>query len=391
MGQGTIRNTRAVNTRAVNTAATQRSTSTETPATQDVQATSATTAAENAGTTAPAVTDQMDSAPSHRPQTGPAANTRSGGSGVLPFQIAERLPTAATATVSPAVGQGPDGPPRAEVASLLSTYGAPRLGRPAERVARWGAQVHDRMNAAATAGGGDVSKTVDVMLEKDIRRQVFLLEGGLKFYKKAYPSLEPLLVQAKALEDQLGLVKGTSSMHALAVEKGAPKAVIDVLAHHANTARAALETLVKNEWMPGKDGKIPAIATLVETFAATPWMSYDDDKKFVHKEFGRRLKGIEKVPYDMKQLQGDVGVHELRRNLRWVPIYAEALDGLVQTDPDRNPVKAYKPMLKEEIAESKFMRLPDAEYESKPIGVSKSLYAANMQLVLDFGDLKDRG
>lgn len=355
----------------------------QTNRTQQASGASALTTAEKPASNT--IRDEVDRSQTQRGiEGGPAANTPNPGSGVLPFQVADLLP-------ADVQGSGPKGPARPEVANLLATYGKERLGRPAERLARWGAIMHDRIATAASAHGGDVGKVVDGMIDKDIRRQVFLLEGGLKFYKKAYPELEPQLVKVKALEDVLGHVKGTSTMLALAKDKGAPKAVIDVLQHHADDARTRLETLVKQEWMPDESGQVPAIADLLNTFESVDWMSYKDDKSFVRKEFSRRLKKMGAVPYKMDELQGDVGVHELRRNLRWVPIYAEALDGLVQHDADNNPVKAYEPLLKEDISSSKYMNLPEADFEKKPVTVSKSLYAANMTLVGAFGALKDRG
>ncbi len=326
--------------------------------------------------------DGMDrDAPARRQPDAAAANTPTGGTGVLPFQVADLLPVDGK-------GAGPKGPARPEVASMLATYGKGRLGRPAERLTRWGALVHNLITEAA---GGGVSKVVDVMISKDIRRQVFLLEGGLKFYKKAYPELEPLLVQSKALEDVLGHVKGGNTMLELAQETGAPKEVIAVLQHHVDDARGRLEALVEKEWMPDADGQLPAMTTMLNTFESMDWMTGKDDKKFVRKEFARRLKKMGAVPYKMEELQGDFGVHELRRNLRWIPIYAEALDGLVQHDASVNPVKAYEPLLEKDISSSKYMNLPEGDFEKKPIKVSKSLYAANMTLVGAFGDLKDRG
>jgi len=103
----------------------------------------------------------------------------------------------------------------------------------------------------------------------------------------------------------------------------------------------------------------------------------------------RRLEKIATTPFDMHNLQG--GLHELRRNLRWFPIYTESLNGLVQLDPTKNPVKAYEPLLNVTLATSKYVDLPDDSREAGAIRISKSLYVALMQLTLDLGGLKDAG
>ncbi|MCP4501267.1 MAG: hypothetical protein GY822_15010 [Deltaproteobacteria bacterium] len=48
-------------------------------------------------------------------------------------------------------------------------------------------------------------------------------------------------------------------------------------------------------------------------------------------------------------------------------------------------------MLKTDLADSTFVRLPDAGHEVEPIHISKSLFVANMDLVLKFGAIKDGG
>ena len=290
--------------------------------------------------------------------------------------------------------QGPDGTPRPEVSALLKLYGAPRMGRPRERLLTWAAKIQ-----ALVGQGGSPKAIAGRMMDNDIRRQVFLLEGGLKFYKKRYPQLDGQKRVAKSLEDHLGWVSGARDMHALAVEKRAPSAVVAVLKRHVEEKEAALEALVAQQWSPDEDGQVPAIRDLLQTLSETPWDDYQTDKAYCRKELRRRLGKIQEMSelspseggYDMKQLQGDTGLHELRRNLRWMPIYAEALDGAVQLDAKRNPSKHYKKALGTALADSKYVRLPDADHELDPIAISKSLYVANMQLVRDFGALKDGG
>jgi hypothetical protein len=109
----------------------------------------------------------------------------------------------------------------------------------------------------------------------------------------------------------------------------------------------------------------------------------------VREELARRLEKIPATTYDMNDLQG--GLHELRRHLRWFPIFAESLNGLVQLDVRQNPVKAYEHFLTTPLATSKYMDLPSDAREANAFQVPKSLYAALMQVTLDLGALKDAG
>ncbi|MCP4502241.1 MAG: hypothetical protein GY822_19970 [Deltaproteobacteria bacterium] len=182
---------------------------------------------------------------------------------------------------------GPDGPARPEVAAFLSAYGAPRLGRPRERVLRWAAKVHELVSE--TAGQGkDAAGVVDVMMDKDIRGQVFLLEGGLKFYQERYG--DPIRGQkdsAKALEDLLGAVKGAKDYQKVGREHQVPASVQKVLDQAVLDSRGELDSLAKDRWMPDEHGQIPALKELVDTLQNTPWEDYDTDKQTVHGELAR--------------------------------------------------------------------------------------------------------
>lgn len=256
------------------------------------------------------------------------------------------------------VESGPERPLRPGVAELYERYGvAEPMGRPRERVLTWAAFVQDFISAA------EPGRLAEVMVEKDLRRQVFLLEGILKLYRKEYPELRPVFDEAKKLEDLLGDFKAPRDQLAALEGSAAPPEVWTALQAQAEEAKAALEGYVAERWTPDDNGRIPAVATLLETLGGIDWADDAADRKFLAKKLGKELKEILETPYDMDQLQGELGMHELRRDLRWFPISVESLDGLVQLDETRNPVKAYEPLLETDLARSKFVRLPDASLE----------------------------
>jgi hypothetical protein len=78
----------------------------------------------------------------------------------------------------------------------------------------------------------------------------------------------------------------------------------------------------------------------------------------------------------MYVLQGNHGLHELRRQLRWLPIFAVSLDGLVITSDEHNPVKEYRALASSAVAESPYARLPEPIREDRPIAISRSLFLA---------------
>lgn len=272
------------------------------------------------------------------------------------------------------------------VAALLQRYGVDKkVPRPLERVLVHAAKLQDLLSNEP-----DPAKLVDKVMNGDLRRFVFLLEGIGKLYANEYKDAKDVHASAKLLEDTLGAVSMHRANLAYARHIKAPPDVLAYMEKAEGKARDDLEKLLVDQWMPRKkDGQIPALRDLMKGWGDAKWDGYVDDKKFVRNEMVRRLEKIADTSFDMHNLQG--GLHELRRQLRWFPIYAESLNGLVQLDDTKNPVKAYEPLLNVTLATSKYVDLPDDSREAGAIRLSKSLYVALMQLTLDLGGLKDAG
>ncbi len=273
-----------------------------------------------------------------------------------------------------------------EVAELLACHKVDGpVDRPFERVL-----VHTAKIDGILRGETNANKLVDLVMSRDIRRQVFLLEGAAKLYTEIHGKpAERVYVVAKRLEDHLGHFSMTKSNHDTAIKVGADPRAIAVLKADMDGSRATLKGILEKEWMPDAKGRIPALRDVVEDWGEAKWGSADKDLKAVKSELSRRLSKIESTPYDMNELED--GIHELRRDLRWFPIYAESLNGLFQLDATSDPIAAYKDMLTAPIATSKYVNLPCADREKEPVTISKSVYCALMQLTLDLGTLKDAG
>jgi hypothetical protein len=272
-----------------------------------------------------------------------------------------------------------------EVAALLERHKVDGpVERPFERVL-----VHAAKIDAVLRSESDPDKLVDVVMAKDLRRQVFLLEGIAKLYSGIHGKpAEAVHVGVKTLEDHIGHFSMTRSNFETAKKVGANPKAVALLEADMKASRAALKELLQNEWMPDAKGRISGLRDAVEDWGEARWGNVAKDREQVTEELARRLSKIESTPYDMNLLED--GIHELRRDLRWFPIYAESLNGLVQLD-DTNPIAAYKDMASAPIASTKYVQLPAADRETSPVNVSKSVYCALMQLTLDLGGLKDSG
>ncbi len=278
-------------------------------------------------------------------------------------------------------------PPTTEVLNFMSHYEiSPRLGRPRERFLTWLARLQPSFQQAS-----DAMHSLEVITASDVRLTLFYLEGLIKLYVRRYPELTSIYARVKALEDVLGALGGaaalTQSVRKLDVSGAC---VVWCEQQEAAMAQRVAEQLI-GDWLPDTEGRLPLFQELVATLKKLDFEGYRSDRKTVIDEIRRRLAKLEKSSLDMFELQGNRGLHELRRQLRWVPIYCVALDGLVVTDATYHPIKAYADFLDSEIANSSYARLPEPTLEDKPIAISASLFIANTHFISELGRLKDSG
>jgi hypothetical protein len=84
-------------------------------------------------------------------------------------------------------------------------------------------------------------------------------------------------------------------------------------------------------------------------------------------------------------------VHELRRKLRWLSIYAQALNGLVQLKKTTKKVKCHLNYFTKEIVNSPYNKLPPLPKSNVVIEFDKDSFLALSWLINELGNLKDVG
>lgn len=300
-----------------------------------------------------------------------------GGPGVMRHNVEEKLKGHGKHANSP------------EVAKLLAHYephGPDHVGRPFERILAI-VDIIEKMIVGDTP-----EEVVAHLLKHDARRQVFLLEGQCRLYRKGLgDTAVDALVVVKQLEDQLGAVCLWKSMGELATELGCPAPVVQNLADKETAARAQLVDTVRTQWMPNpeKRNQVPAFNKMIKHMVDEKWGSYSKDREYLCEQVANQFTKIETRPYDFHDLLN--GIHRFRKDLRWITIYVEAVNGLMQLDPGINPVETRRNLLEDPLANSKFVKLPAPDREKEPVQLSKSLYVAMMKAVLELGAIKDQG
>lgn len=222
---------------------------------------------------------------------------------------------------------------RPNVARFLRAYQHPRLSRPAERLCLPLSKIHDQLSEPSPAPG--------------VRRQLMILETGLRLYKKAHPELKPVLAEVKALEDTYGSALDAAHTADLGRQYGAPARVQAVLDQRVASTDLELSRMIQARWTPTNDGRIPAVKDVLIALAATPFAIEEKDAAYIRKRFRSKLKKLSKETYVLSTLEGNHGVHELRRDLRWILYFAVSTDGVIQftqgNESDETPAHAGLP------------------------------------------------
>lgn len=91
--------------------------------------------------------------------------------------------------------------------------------------------------------------------------------------------------------------------------------------------------------------------------------------------------------FDDMELQ----VHELRRKLRWVSIYAAAFDGLIVLKETKEKYKWEKKFITPAIVKNPFNKLPLKKGLTHHIAFNKKAFYALSFVIADLGKIKDKG
>ncbi len=225
----------------------------------------------------------------------------------------------------------------------------------------------------------------------DARTPAFRLEGLARLYARLHDKkyFSKLNKQVKQLEDGLGVVD-----HYTVLEKEfAPNAKVPVtvknyFAQKAAEGAALLNTVLKKEkWVTGE-----RIRSVKEKLKDIKWLSLQNEVKaitdFYKNEAGNIQKFISESAFD--DMENDV--HELRRKLRWLSIYAMALQGRVKLVADKKATPAHlKKYLTPKIIHSPFNKIEASPGLKHHVTLDKNYFLALSWMIAELGQIKDDG
>ncbi len=228
----------------------------------------------------------------------------------------------------------------------------------------------------------------------DLRTPLFMLEALSRLYKKIHPhqKLKKLNKQFKELEDLLGAIDYYDSFaKEFAVNPKIPSAITRYLQDKTAEKTEELNTCLKKEnWIGSPKNRLSKITKTLEKI---DWLNEKEDTAAILNIYQQAIEKLEKK-YKIPNLQfTDVenDVHELRRELRWLSIYPQALRGLIQLKSNAGTPDFLRKYLTPEILHSLFNIMPDGSNLPHHIFLNDNYYYALSWMIAELGILKDNG
>ena len=230
--------------------------------------------------------------------------------------------------------------------------------------------------------------------KQNARNNFFDLEAAFRIFRKTHSKevAEPLHEIYKSAEDSLGKYDFISSSSSkIASDTKLSEAIREKIIHQEKKARIELKQfLYKEKWLPDATENVSKQAEQMKDILAT------DSEDFRYEYIKFLSKNISKIDAEYRKGELDPhlleeGIHEIRRKIRWISIYAKISGGIIQTQKNEKVNSEYKKYLTEEIISSPFIKLPLCPEGVEPITIRFENFAALSWMIQALGELKDEG
>jgi hypothetical protein len=257
---------------------------------------------------------------------------------------------------------------------------------------RFAVQLEKLLGCVEPAVGSDHAAWV--FYQSSARQWLFYAQALCRVYKKvgSKKRFKALGETMKELEDRLGAIDYWDAWVKLCEPvKELPTAMLDTMLRHRAEEEAALQEVLENGAWLEKD--CPALAAIIDDLESEDWEKPGKDREKIAEFLCEELEEIEQKyasgEFDFEQLED--GVHEFRRQLRWISIYGHALHGLLQTAADEKPEAFHEKYMTESVLKSPFNQLPPAPAKGKVLEVAVGDFYALSWLISQIGKIKDQG
>jgi hypothetical protein len=232
------------------------------------------------------------------------------------------------------------------------------------------------------------------LFSNNARTPFFMLEGLAKLYAGMHNAKKfgKLKEHFKLIEDGLGQIDYYNWLSiAFEANKQIPAGSRQYLKNQLDQSAAKLNgVLIDNDWLADDARRIVKITKKLNEAG---WLNPAAEVEAISDFYITSVADINefaiKTNYRFDNVEEDV--HELRRRLRWLSIYPQALQGAVQFAADTAIPAHLKKYLTKEIINSPYNKFPAAGKNTSILLLNKSCFLALSCMISELGNLKDEG
>lgn len=232
------------------------------------------------------------------------------------------------------------------------------------------------------------------LYSNDARTPFFMLEALSRLYagihnKKKFTSLKE---QFKLLEDGFGTIDYYDGYAKIFLAH--PSVPVHIREYMQAQTREKIQhvndLLLSNEWIGENNNRLKKIR---KKLSEADWLQPKEEVKAVKQFYEDEINEVKNFVKETKGTFTDMEmhVHELRRDLRWLSIYPQALQGMIQLTDCGESEKNTQKYLLPEILHSKYNVMPDAGNNTWFLMLEKNYYYALSWMIAETGKLKDEG
>lgn len=232
------------------------------------------------------------------------------------------------------------------------------------------------------------------LYQNNARTTLFMLEGLSKLYAGIHNKKKFTKIKAhfKLLEDALGQIDYYDAFaKELSGNNKIPTAIIAYLQAQAREKIQSLnELLTEKEWIGAEKGRITKIGKKLKK---ADWLDEKEEIRGIHEFYVQSINSIlefiNQKNFHFENVEKDI--HELRRMIRWMSIYPQALKGCIQLSNKKKAAAFLSKYLTKEITGSPYNIMPEAGDLQYFLLLDKDRFYALSWMINELGKLKDNG
>jgi hypothetical protein len=227
------------------------------------------------------------------------------------------------------------------------------------------------------------------LYNNDARTIAFMLEALSRFYKSQHNKkrFTKMLEKFKVLEDSIGQIDYFDN---IAKETGKTANDVIVKKHSSQQAlhhASILHAHIAEKWT----GKKSNFIKIKEKLNSANWQDTAALDAGIKTFYAEEIAKIKELIANCTYTNMETDVHEIRRKLRWLSIYPQALQGKIQLLKDAKPLLKYKPYMSKEVLSSPYNKMPLKGKHATVVQLYAPAYYALSFVIAALGDIKDKG